>query len=276
MITLERDSAGRVSGGPTQQGIEAVANLERRGLAEPAKARDAPNAAREQFEKNRQEYPDDLPDITLEYIVKSFDTAARALALSTEFATLQDRGCAVEELFKTKLREVSEIVSTWPSGHDVLSFLKRVREALLERKKRIAKMPVGGSNPAVSDGSTTHSVNAAPAPAPMLDETVAGPPGLTDTREAAPSNEADGDQRHAADEPAASADTLDKGNLQILRGADGELKRAVTLDIARRFGGVTKRAIHHATHHGKLLTEGKGQQRRVLVDSLLKYFPPEK
>jgi hypothetical protein len=67
----------------------------------------------------------------------------------------------------------------------------------------------------------------------------------------------------------------DKGNLDILRGMGGKLKRAINLDSAGRFGGVSRRAIERAAHKGSLETEGKGQHRRVLVDSLLKYFPPE-
>jgi hypothetical protein len=70
--------------------------------------------------------------------------------------------------------------------------------------------------------------------------------------------------------------TTDKGSLEILQAADGKRKTAVTLEVARRFGGVTKRAIHAAVANGKLATLGKRQQRKVLVDSLLKYFPPEK
>jgi len=38
----------------------------------------------------------------------------------------------------------------------------------------------------------------------------------------------------------------DKGNVGLLRGTDGKLKRAVTLDVARRFGGVSRRAIEKA------------------------------
>jgi hypothetical protein len=74
----------------------------------------------------------------------------------------------------------------------------------------------------------------------------------------------------------AAVPTSDKGNLDILRGTDGEFKRAVTLDVARRFGGVTRRAIEDAAQRGTLTTEGNRLRRRVLVDSLLKYFPPEK
>ena len=68
----------------------------------------------------------------------------------------------------------------------------------------------------------------------------------------------------------------DKGNLALLRGTDGQLKRAVTLDVARRFGGVTRRAINDAARNGKLVTEGTRLQRKVLVDSLLRYFPSER
>jgi hypothetical protein len=69
---------------------------------------------------------------------------------------------------------------------------------------------------------------------------------------------------------------VDKGNLGILRGVNGELKRAVTLDIASRFGGVSRRAIEGAAKNGRLKSEGSRMNRRVLVDSLLQYFPPER
>jgi hypothetical protein len=68
----------------------------------------------------------------------------------------------------------------------------------------------------------------------------------------------------------------EKGNIAILHGIDGELKRVVTLDVARRFGGVSLRAIQDAAKNGKLATEGERLHRRVLVASLLRYFPPEK
>ena len=75
--------------------------------------------------------------------------------------------------------------------------------------------------------------------------------------------------------PDVRATPVDKGNLAILRGLDGELKRAVSLDVARRFGGVSRRAIEDAASKGALMTEGKRTQRKVLVRSLLDYFPPE-
>jgi hypothetical protein len=86
---------------------------------------------------------------------------------------------------------------------------------------------------------------------------------------------AEGSDQQDAEQANARSCSIDKGNLNILRGPGGELKRAVTLEIARRFGGVTRRAIHDAAMKGSLTTEGKRQQRRVLVASLLEYFPPE-
>jgi hypothetical protein len=157
MITLERDSAGRVSGNPTQLGIEAVANLHRGSSAQPAKARDNPNAAREQFEKNRRDYPADLPDITLEYIINSFDTAAREIASCAESA--EDCTQALEALFKAKLSETSEIVSTWPPGHAVLPFLRTVPEDLLKRKNSFERKPGAPKQPGPPMSSDNVSQN---------------------------------------------------------------------------------------------------------------------
>jgi hypothetical protein len=83
------------------------------------------------------------------------------------------------------------------------------------------------------------------------------------------------DRRAAAGSLELSAGDPDKGNGQILRGTDGKLKTAVTLDVARRFGGVSKRAIEKAVKKGSLQAEGKHQNRRISVSSLFKYFPPE-
>ena len=66
----------------------------------------------------------------------------------------------------------------------------------------------------------------------------------------------------------------DKGNLAILL-CDGKLKKAVTLDVARRFGGVGRRAIQIAIKKKHLETKGERQNRRVSVASLLDYYPPE-
>jgi hypothetical protein len=49
-----------------------------------------------------------------------------------------------------------------------------------------------------------------------------------------------------------------------------------TLDVASRFGGVSRRAIEKAVKKGPLQAEGERQNRRISVESLLKYFPPEK
>lgn len=75
--------------------------------------------------------------------------------------------------------------------------------------------------------------------------------------------------------PSGGTTGMDKGNLDILRGVDGNLKRVVNLEIAGRFGGVSRRAIEDAAKKGRLKTEGKRTHRRVLVTSLLEYFPPD-
>jgi hypothetical protein len=69
--------------------------------------------------------------------------------------------------------------------------------------------------------------------------------------------------------------TSDKGNLNLLHGVDGKPKKAVTLDVASRFGGVTRRAIEKAIEKGSLAAVGTGPNRRIPVESILKYFPPE-
>ena len=73
-----------------------------------------------------------------------------------------------------------------------------------------------------------------------------------------------------------SIETSDKGNEELLRGVDGDLKAHVTLDIASRCGGVGKRAIEKAVRKGSLESCGERANRRILVTSLLKYFPSEK
>jgi hypothetical protein len=72
-----------------------------------------------------------------------------------------------------------------------------------------------------------------------------------------------------AEEPAA------KGRLALLRDIDGKFKRVVTLETAARFGGRTRRAIEKAAKKGSLESEGDGPNRRIVVQSLLKYFPTE-
>jgi hypothetical protein len=74
----------------------------------------------------------------------------------------------------------------------------------------------------------------------------------------------------------ASMPTPDKGNRDILRLPSGAQKKFVTVQAAFRFGGVSRRAIEKAVARGDLKAVGKRQNRRISVDSLLKYFPPEK
>jgi len=64
-------------------------------------------------------------------------------------------------------------------------------------------------------------------------------------------------------------------NLEILRGADGKLKRVVTVAEACRYGGVGQRAIQKACRKGSLESEGEGPNRRIIVQSLMNYYPPE-
>jgi hypothetical protein len=79
----------------------------------------------------------------------------------------------------------------------------------------------------------------------------------------------------AAADDHSSAAKPDRRNLEILQATDGKRKTAVTLDVARRFGGVSRRAIQAAIRNDSLKASGKRLQRRVLVESLLEYFPPE-
>ena len=82
-------------------------------------------------------------------------------------------------------------------------------------------------------------------------------------------------QIKATSVPDSAVDNPDKGNLALLRGTDGGLKGAVNLAVAARFGGVSRHAIELAAKRGELATQGKRQRRRVLVPSLLDYFPSE-
>jgi len=80
-----------------------------------------------------------------------------------------------------------------------------------------------------------------------------------------------GDCNHDAE---ADPSSPDKGNLDILRGTDGEFKRAVTIDAARRLvasAGAPSKRQSKKEHSGL-----KECDRRILVETLIEYFPPEK
>ena len=66
-----------------------------------------------------------------------------------------------------------------------------------------------------------------------------------------------------------------KIGLQLLEGLDGKRKEFVTVALAAKFGGVTKRAIEKAVAKGSLESVGEKRNRRISVASLLRYFPPE-
>jgi hypothetical protein len=69
---------------------------------------------------------------------------------------------------------------------------------------------------------------------------------------------------------------VDKGKVELLFDRDGRRKRAVSVQVAMRYGGVSLRQLYDIFKKGRIATEGKAQQRKVLVKSLLAYFPPEK
>jgi hypothetical protein len=69
--------------------------------------------------------------------------------------------------------------------------------------------------------------------------------------------------------------STDKRSITLLRGIDGKLKDAVPIDLARRYGGVSRRAIEKAIKRGTLQARGERLNRVVSVESLLVYFPPE-
>jgi hypothetical protein len=82
-------------------------------------------------------------------------------------------------------------------------------------------------------------------------------------------------QVHAASEVADKLADKKKGDLSLLHDVHGQLMKYVRLDVASRFGGVTMRAIQKAASKGSLSTRGTGRNRKVLVDSLIKYFADE-
>lgn len=93
-------------------------------------------------------------------------------------------------------------------------------------------------------------------------------------------SDSEGSQRQSTIQPTqtepapATFQAQDKGNLALLY-SEGRLKTTVTVATACRFGDVGPRAIQKAIRKGSLQATGSGQNRRIAVDSLLKYFPPE-
>lgn len=79
--------------------------------------------------------------------------------------------------------------------------------------------------------------------------------------------------------PPAGVGKPDKHNINIISDMDGKLKRAATLDVASRFGGVSRRAIERAVKKGPLEAEGERQNRLILGRSLESTYsraiPPE-
>jgi hypothetical protein len=140
MITLDCDEAGRMSAKATQRGLDAVAKLGTANLRSSAPRRYDPNAAREEFEKNRREHPGDLPDITLEYFLKSFGEGIADLLHLPEMKSGDQYNRAVEEFFKSKTSELFAIAATWPHQSNALSILRKITKRLEEMKAQAAKI----------------------------------------------------------------------------------------------------------------------------------------
>jgi hypothetical protein len=71
---------------------------------------------------------------------------------------------------------------------------------------------------------------------------------------------------------ARAADSIpEEGNADLLHGKDW-----VTFRTAGSYLGRTRRAIEIAAKKGSLTAQGCGQNRRISVESLVKYLPPSK
>ena len=71
---------------------------------------------------------------------------------------------------------------------------------------------------------------------------------------------------------AQAADSIpEEGNADFLHGKDW-----VTFRTAGTYLGRTRRAIEIAAKKGSLTAQGRGQNRRISVESLVKYLPPSK
>jgi len=93
------------------------------------------NAVKDDFEHECRERPGSLPEITSRYILKRFEIRARAVRSA---GSAQSSGEAyaqgLRELLESELEEVTKTVHTWPREHQVLPFLKALKDQLLNRK----------------------------------------------------------------------------------------------------------------------------------------------
>lgn len=238
------------------------------------------NAAKDYFEKECRARPGSLREITSRYILKRFEIQASRIKHAGFSEASEDYyPKALGQLVKAELDEASRIVFiNWRAGQ--LPFLKNLHDILSRRK---ADLETAAFEAARQRKNTPNPFQIPPdTPVPQTSQSDVQPRGdpyaiKPDIGSDQPTA-TDGGAVPVAQAPAtpAAEGAPDKGNLAILCGTDGKLKRAVTLDVARRFGGVSRRAIQDAARKNTLKTEGKHHQRRVLVDSLLAYFPPEK
>ena len=64
--------------------------------------------------------------------------------------------------------------------------------------------------------------------------------------------------------------------LELLHDKDGKLPETVSLRKACEYARVTKRRIEQTIADGKVKAVGGHGHRRILVASLIRYYPPEK
>ena len=68
----------------------------------------------------------------------------------------------------------------------------------------------------------------------------------------------------------ATREAPDKGDFELLRG-----KEFVTVEVARQYLGVTRRAVEKAVNKKALEARGNRLNRRISVASLREYLPPQ-
>jgi hypothetical protein len=73
--------------------------------------------------------------------------------------------------------------------------------------------------------------------------------------------------------PAEEGQTSQKGNIRLLKRADGTLYESVDFPTAENYAGITSRRRQQLMTKGTFEVVGKGQNRRITVKSLVAYCP---
>jgi hypothetical protein len=171
--------------------------------------------------------------------------------------------------YSTSMEETAKRVSLADERLDPRSFIQKVKYQLsreciygnLRAREKVAAIQRGAAEPVQQKSGDA----LAPGQLKPTEAEVDGGPTAPDSSDSTP----------RVGGGLGTESSADKGKIKILRGLDGKLKNTVTLDVASRFGGVSRRAIEKAVKKRTLLAEGDRLNRRILVHSLLKYFPPE-